>query len=361
MPAGQSARRLHRWVREDDPDERSGPRPGVYPDAARQAPLEIGDRVTYAGILVNDAAGTYVSGYAIESATAIYTWPGTSPAYVSIEAGLVGTGSLTVIGAREGAVRTWFEGMTSDPSRGIHLYGIDVNPATGEAFDRDWGSIGVDEGQPTGAEKGRWRYREPCLPFGSVATVNDGQCIYGPDGIFLPPTCARCEPSWRVSRPAGQGRRGPQRGDRPGVRPGVRPSPLPDPEYVFPDAAPDGPMAPNPFDSLPFLACGGLTSSGGTVVGRLDPWPGVTPPTCPGSPTAHVLPDPGREHRRAVHGRLRRHRDPRGERHRHPNPGRRLGDSAEWDDRGCHRRDHHLHGPIRGRDHDRERLAHGDQ
>ena len=80
-----------------------------------------------------------MSAYRIDNSAAIYTWPGTSPAYVSVDAGLVGTGSLTVIGAREDAVRTTFEGMTSDPSRGIHLYGIDVNPATGEAFDRDWG------------------------------------------------------------------------------------------------------------------------------------------------------------------------------------------------------------------------------
>ena len=65
-----------------------GARPGIFPDATRQAPLEIGDRVTFAGILVADAAGTYVSAHTVRNAAAIYTWPGTSPAYVSVDAGL---------------------------------------------------------------------------------------------------------------------------------------------------------------------------------------------------------------------------------------------------------------------------------
>jgi hypothetical protein len=262
-------------------------RPGIYPDATRQAPLEVGDRVTYAGTLATDAAGPFVSAYRIDNSAAIYTWPGTSPAYVSVDAGLVGAGSLTVIGAREDAVRTTFEGMTSDPSRGIHLYGIDVNPATGEAFDRDWGSIGVDPGPPTGAEKGRWRFREPCLPFGSVPTGHDTQCVYGPDGIFLPPT--------REVRAVIEGL-GPR--DQASTGPNADSAVLPGEahyrigRYVFPNAAPDWPPAPNAFESLPFLACGGFTSSGGTRVGRLDPWPGVTPPTCPGPPAAASCPSP---------------------------------------------------------------------
>ena len=47
---------------------------------------------------------------------------------MTTEVALIGTGGLTVIGAGEAAVRTRFEGMTTDPSRNIHLYGIDLDP-----------------------------------------------------------------------------------------------------------------------------------------------------------------------------------------------------------------------------------------
>jgi hypothetical protein len=51
----------------------------------------------------------------------VYTWPGTNPAYVAIEVSLIGTGGLTVLGAGEAVVRTRFEGMSTDPSRNVHL------------------------------------------------------------------------------------------------------------------------------------------------------------------------------------------------------------------------------------------------
>ena len=134
-------------------------------DPRVQAPMEIGDFINFAGTLIADAAGTYMSAHTITDNAAIRTFPGTDPAYVSIEVGLMGTGGLTVFGAGEAAVRTKFEGMTTDPSRRIHLYGIDVNP-DGTTSDRDWGTIFPDDA--AGAVPGRWRFRPPCLTFGSV-------------------------------------------------------------------------------------------------------------------------------------------------------------------------------------------------
>ena len=95
--------------------------------------MEVGDYVNFAGTLIQGAAPSpnYISAHTIVNNTAIYTQPGIDPAYVSIDVSLIGTGGLTVFGAGEAAVRTRFEGMTTDPSRNVHLYGIDIDPVTG--------------------------------------------------------------------------------------------------------------------------------------------------------------------------------------------------------------------------------------
>src|SRR6476659_4674410 len=157
---------------------------GGSPDPTIQAPFEVGDIVIYAGTLVQDCtmtgcpgggptagpwpaagrAATYISAHTISNNTAIYTFPGTNPAYVATEVTIIGTGGLTVLGAGEAVVRSRFEGMTTDADptgvaqRIIHLYGIDFDPTTGATSDRDFGIIGVDPGPPNGAVKGRWRF-----------------------------------------------------------------------------------------------------------------------------------------------------------------------------------------------------------
>src|SRR5580765_8797957 len=94
---------------------------GGAPDPTIQAPFEVGDIVTYAGTLVQDCtmtgcpgggptagpwpaagrAATYISAHTISNNTAIYTFPGTDPAYVATEVTIIGTGGLTVLGAGE--------------------------------------------------------------------------------------------------------------------------------------------------------------------------------------------------------------------------------------------------------------------
>jgi hypothetical protein len=272
-----------------------------FPNSNYQAPLEVGDYVTFAGMLVADCAtcagggstagpwpvggvaATFVSAHSVINNTAIFTFPGSNPAYVETDVFLMGTGGLTVLGAGEASIRTRFEGMTTDVSRGVHLYGIDLDPRAGATTDRDWGTIGIDQGPPNGAVKGRWRFRPPCLAFGTVPTKPDKQCVYGPDGTFLPPT--------REMRAVVEGQQS-QNPANPaavkyanGLYAGQYHAPIL--EYIFPENIPGSPIVENNFNAMPFLACGGYTSSGGTLAGVLNPWPSnVAPSVCAGAVTA---------------------------------------------------------------------------
>lgn len=267
--------------------------PGVFPDSTLQAPFEVGDWITFAGTLVADPgvtagptagpwpgdANTYISAHTIVNNVAIYTFQGSNPAYVMTEVTIIGTGGLTVLGAGEAVIRTRFEGMTTDvdPSgaaqRKIHLYGIDLDSA-GNTTDRDWGTIGVDPGPPNGAVKGRWRFRPPCLPFGSVPTKPDKDCVMNQAGSFLPVT--------REMRAVIEGLQS-QNPANPGAITsanglffGQYHAPIL--EYIFPENIPGTPIVENNFNSIPFLACGGYSSSGipggtSTLAGILNPWP----------------------------------------------------------------------------------------
>jgi hypothetical protein len=276
---------------------------GGAPDPSIQAPFEVGDWVTFAGTLVQDCAmtgcpgggptagpwpaagvgATYISAHTISNNTAIYTFPGTNPAYVATEVTIIGTGGLTVLGAGEAVVRTRFEGMTSDvdptgaAQRIIHLYGIDFDPATGATSDRDFGTIGVDPGPENGlgAVKGRWRFRPPCLVFGGVPTVKN--CVMNASGSFLPPP--------REMRAVIQGAfTAPITAASPRAANGIVFGQYHAPilEYIFPENVPGAPIPENNFNTIPFLAQGGYTSGPGTLVGQLNPWPSniVPPPTC---------------------------------------------------------------------------------
>jgi hypothetical protein len=260
---------------------------GVPPDATKQIPFEVGDYIFFAGTLVSDnaaaptagpwplaAAGgsatTYVSAHTIVNNVAVYTFPGTNPVYIMTEVTILGTGGLSVLGAGEAAVRTRFEGMTTDPSRNVHLYGIDLD-AAGNTSDRDWGTIGVDPGPPTGAVKGRWRFRPPC----TAGIPTQKACTPPPTGTFLPPTRdmrSVVEGAWVPGQTTTAAN---------GLIWGQFRAPIF--EYIFPENIPGTPIVANNFNDFPFLFVGGQTSSAGTLVGKLNPWPdfntGCTAPT----------------------------------------------------------------------------------
>jgi hypothetical protein len=278
---------------------------GQLPDPRIQAPFEVGDYVTYSGTLVSDlatptvgpygppglgTAGTYTSAHTIINNVAIYTFPGTNPAYIETEVFILGTGGLTVIGVGEAAIRSRFEGMTTDPSRSVHLYGIDLDPVTGAGTDRDWGIIGVDQGPPLGAVKGRWRFRPPCAPFGTdPATIKfDKQCIMNAANTFLPAP--------REMRAVIEGLQTQIPGtagavtSANGIVYGQYHAPIL--EYIFPENIPGTPIVENNFNTMPFLACGGYTSSAGTLAGQLSPWPSNVVPVCANTaPVANAGPD----------------------------------------------------------------------
>ncbi|HEU5414582.1 MAG TPA: hypothetical protein VFW31_12525 [Candidatus Angelobacter sp.] len=278
---------------------------GGSPDPSIQAPFEVGDWVTYAGTLVQDClitgcpgggptagpwpaagmAATYISAHTINNNAAIYTAPGTDPAYVSTEVTIVGTGGLTVVGAGEATARTRFEGMTTDADptgvnqRKIHLYGIDFSPLTGATADRDFGTIGVDPGPENGlgAVKGRWRFRPPCLPFGSNPTRPDKDCVMNASNTFLPPPReVRAVIQGAFTAPIGPG--SPRSAN--GIVYGQYHAPVL--EYIFPENVPGTPIPENNFNTIDFLAQGGYSSSVGTLVGQLNPWPSNVVPaiTC---------------------------------------------------------------------------------
>lgn len=253
--------------------------PGTPPDPTQQAPFEVGDYVTFAGLLVHDGttptagpmpsggvASTYISAHTITNNVAIYTAPGTNPAYATINVSIIGTGGLNVAGGTEATTRTRFEGMSTDPSRNIHVYGIDLNASTGATTDRDWGTVGVDPGPPAGGVKGRWRLRPPC----TATTAGVDTCTAPPAGTYLPPTRevrAVVEGAWAPGQTAAYAN---------GIIAGQYHSPIQ--TYLFPEPAPGAAIPADDFNSIPFLASGGYTSSNGTLVGVLNPWPNDTAP-----------------------------------------------------------------------------------
>src|SRR5256885_2584203 len=257
------------------------------PDANPRAPPEAGDHVTSgarggkdrptptAGPWpVNGAAGTYVSAWALTTTVATGPGDGSTPACVMIDTALLGPGGLTVLGLGEAAFRTRFEGMTTDIGRKIHLYAVDFNPLTGATSDRDYGTIGVDPGAPNGAVRGRWRFRPPCDPFGTVPAKPDKACVMNASNTFLPPP--------REVRAVIEGTWVPQ--TQPGAAPttanGITWGQYRNPaiEYIFPENVPGTPIVPNNFDTIQFLAQGGYPSSTGVIPGQLNPWPGSTIP-----------------------------------------------------------------------------------
>jgi hypothetical protein len=70
---------------------------GNNPNPLKMAPFQVGDFITYAGVLTN--TDNLISVYEIINNVAIYTLPGVDPAYSVFEVAIIGTGGLNVLGA----------------------------------------------------------------------------------------------------------------------------------------------------------------------------------------------------------------------------------------------------------------------
>ena len=269
------------------------------PDPLKQAPLMVGDYVTFAGTLTklnpaatilgvfmadpvtglpigsiplydSTAANTYISAHTLNANTGIFTQPGIAPAYLRVEDILIGTnGAAQAAILQEASTRLTVVGFTTDPTRLVDINAIDVNPCSGDETFRLLATVDP----ATDAIVGRFVYR-----------------VLG--GAFMPPTREyQVKSKTQVIDPltlkpvdfvaangllTGQFR-------------------LPNFEYIFPENHKLGdPTVANNFQDLPFLAYGSgriVGATGASVqVGQLNPWPGAAPyNAAPAPPNCSIL------------------------------------------------------------------------
>jgi hypothetical protein len=264
------------------------------PDPKRMVPFEIGDYVTYSGI-IDELDTARIAAWAVDGNVGVHTALGDTIAYVATEVALLGVGGTTVAGVAEATIRTRFEGFTSaqsaDPALPtlIGIYGVDVDCANAESM-RLWGAIDVDAGPPTGAVPGRWRFRPPLTggrlgpgafqsPSFLPATREVKAAYLSPSTLDAAGNVVRGNPLPEVELPTA---------DCPVVGTpacsGLTANSYQAPifEFLFPENVAIGtPVVPNNFDDMPFLANGSgpINGVGSAVQGTLSPWPGATLPT----------------------------------------------------------------------------------
>src|SRR5882724_522732 len=154
------------------------------------APLEVGDFITYSGEVFLDSQGSpYVLAHTITANLGIFTSPGTDPAYVAIDVLLQGTGGVGhPVFPQEAGIRTLVEGFSTDPTRGIDVYAIDIdcNGVQSQRIPFWAANFPVDPGPPTGAVKGRWRFRPAGGNFLPPAMIIGAQVSGGVKAIGNP-------------------------------------------------------------------------------------------------------------------------------------------------------------------------------
>lgn len=227
-------------------------------DPTRMAPLALGDYVTYAGIPASDGGAPYTSAYMLEAELGIYTSPGSDPVYVSQEETLIGTGGIPfpgldqetgpgkVVPGQSSVTRFRIVGFTTDPSRNVDVFAIDLDRTTGDEHPRLIASV-----RP-----------EPIAPIGRFRVTVD-------QSVFLPPTM---EVRARVQGISGTAQ------SQNGLVWGTYTAPIG--EYIFPEGRLFGRgVIPANFENFCFLLTGSgpLKTMGRTgvqpVVGTLSPWP----------------------------------------------------------------------------------------
>jgi hypothetical protein len=233
---------------------------GQFPDARQQAPLRVGDWVSYSGTLFKiDAAGPnvpanmYISAHTLNAALGIFTAAGTPPAYVAVEEALIGVAGEPIPGIlQEATTRLFVVGFTTDPTRFVDIFAVDVNPCNGQETLR----LLATTDPATQAVTGRFVHHVLGGFFG--APTRD-MVVQSRSGVLR---------NVANGLDAGQYR-------------------LPVFEFVFPENHRIGdPIIPNNFEDFPFLAQGsGPLFGSGPVVGQLDPWPGD-----PAPPRANCVP-----------------------------------------------------------------------
>ena len=235
-------------------------------DPAQQAPFKEGDYVTYQGTVASDAKGLYTSAHTVVASVGIFTKPGDKikPAYVSQEVSLIGTmGPSLLPFNQEGQDRLKVEAFSTDPSRELNIYAIDVNPANGSKTLRFLGKPNKRQGA-----LGRYRL---ILGKNAAALKAGGTTLGAPRELVI--TFDKGDGTTFNGMPAPTG---PLAAN--GLVWGQFTAPVG--EYIFPENTVMGePRIPNNFECLSFLQLGsgplGTRGLTGPNVGRLTPWPGA--------------------------------------------------------------------------------------
>lgn len=255
-------------------------------DPWEQIPFEVGDFVTYAGVLMPPCAigtgpGTnfpcspdltapqskyVIAAYQVINNLGVYTAPGTDPAYIGLDVLLQGTGGIpNPLFPQEVTSKVKVEGFSTDPTRTVDAFALDqdCNGTLTDRLSAPWAMfLAVDPGPPIGAKKGRFRFR----PAG---------------GAFLPPTnLVRVRVSTYI------GYLGASQTDNLGAplaSPTIAANGLvygqynaPDFAFVFPENLGVGdPQLTYNFQDFAWLVngTGPLPGNPGYTVGMLNPWP----------------------------------------------------------------------------------------
>ncbi|MFL6304312.1 MAG: hypothetical protein ACJ72H_12305 [Candidatus Sulfotelmatobacter sp.] len=148
------------------------------PDARVTAPFEVGDYITYTGVLMPTTPGSrpdpdqpnsyYISAYNIVANVGLYTAPFSDPVYVTIEEILQGTGGVPNPDfPQETTSRVRLIGFATDTTRSASIFARDTD-CSGIITDRPGGwvqGMPVDPGPPVGAKRGRIKFQPNGGPF----------------------------------------------------------------------------------------------------------------------------------------------------------------------------------------------------
>jgi hypothetical protein len=252
----------------------------------KQAPLEVGDYIVYAGTRAVDAQGKYISVHTISANLGIYTTPGTDPAYMTQEVTIVGVGTTNgFAGPAEGREIFKVVGFTTDVARPVDTGKLLTDPCNGsEAF------IRITTQFPNGSTLDPTGAAAVNVPFGRFRTTFlKGTALATP----MRPAPKEIQTQIVGANPGGTLTAN-------GLLHGQYTAPAS--EYVFAENLGFGglPIVPNNFEDFPFLSLGHgpwdlyepygtLSFASSPIQGQLNPWPGSpTPPSvsCAGGGTA---------------------------------------------------------------------------
>jgi hypothetical protein len=253
---------------------------GVFPDSKQQAPFEVGDYVTFSGMLINDAPNAfYISADSVIADLGIYTQPGVNPTYVAIDVAIIGVDRISpdLDGLpQEVTLRTRYRGFTTDPTRRIpcpapatfcaevDLWAVDLDPCTRGEILRRWTTDGAGIRQDA-APRGRWRF-DP----GRVAA----QALMPPPREVLAVSLNGVYQELGVPTKVANGLFAGQ-------------YQLPNQSFTFPEQANPG-QQPVPLTFGPRGAGNPMTSSVPFILDGSGPWPGGEPEPDPPVPAGIV-------------------------------------------------------------------------